>query len=156
MAVLAPLIATNLGAKKVPIKYQVDGNKRSAEIPGVLKMAVEAGTDAMETIAGFAVCSEGSETWSVRPRLSTPAVGWPGRESAAGYQQRAGISRNKRRCEATGAGPTDSVGVRVVQLGALRMLPRPVNAITAIALPRTIEKQFLKDLDCSRNLRVLE
>jgi hypothetical protein len=42
MAVLAPLIATNLGAKKAPIKYQVDGNKRSAEIPGVLKMAVEA------------------------------------------------------------------------------------------------------------------
>jgi hypothetical protein len=42
MAVLAPLIATNLGAKKVSIKYQVDGNKRSAEIPGVLKMAVEA------------------------------------------------------------------------------------------------------------------
>ena len=42
MAVLAPLIATNLGAKKLPIKYQIDGNKRSAEIPGVLKMAVEA------------------------------------------------------------------------------------------------------------------
>ena len=41
MAVLAPLIATNLGAKKVPIKYQVDGKKRSAEIPGVLQMAVE-------------------------------------------------------------------------------------------------------------------
>jgi hypothetical protein len=41
MAVLAPLIATNLGAKKVPIKYQVDGNKRSAEIPGVLNIAVE-------------------------------------------------------------------------------------------------------------------
>ena len=41
MAVLAPLIATNLGAKKVSIKYQVDGNKRSAEIPDVLKMAVE-------------------------------------------------------------------------------------------------------------------
>lgn len=41
MAVLAPLIATNLGTKKVPIKYQVDGNKRSAEIPNVLKIAVE-------------------------------------------------------------------------------------------------------------------
>ncbi|MGE0751309.1 MAG: DUF1326 domain-containing protein [Variibacter sp.] len=41
MAVLAPLIVTNLGAKKVPIKYQVDGNKRSAEIPDVLKMAIE-------------------------------------------------------------------------------------------------------------------
>jgi hypothetical protein len=42
MAAFAPLIATNLGAKKLPIKYRVDGNKRSAEIPGVLKMAVEA------------------------------------------------------------------------------------------------------------------
>jgi hypothetical protein len=41
MAVLAPLIATNLGAKKAPIKYKIDGKKRSAEIPGVLKMAVE-------------------------------------------------------------------------------------------------------------------
>jgi hypothetical protein len=38
---LAPMIATNLGAKKAPIKYHIDGNKRSAEIPDVLKMAVE-------------------------------------------------------------------------------------------------------------------
>jgi hypothetical protein len=41
MAILAPLIATNLGAKKAPIKYKIDGKKRSAEIPGVLKMSVE-------------------------------------------------------------------------------------------------------------------
>jgi len=41
MAVLAPLISTNLGAKKVPIKYQVDGKKRSAEIPNVMKISVE-------------------------------------------------------------------------------------------------------------------
>jgi len=41
MAAFAPLIATNLGAKKVAIKYRIDGNNRSAEIPGVLKMAVE-------------------------------------------------------------------------------------------------------------------
>ena len=42
MAALAPLIATNLGAKKAPIKYTIDGKKRSAEIPDVLKMTVEA------------------------------------------------------------------------------------------------------------------
>ncbi|TIX61036.1 MAG: DUF1326 domain-containing protein, partial [Mesorhizobium sp.] len=41
MAAFAPLISTNLGAKKVPIKYQVDGKKRSAEIAGVMQMAVE-------------------------------------------------------------------------------------------------------------------
>ena len=41
MAAFAPLIGKNLGAKKVPIKYQIDGKKRSAEIPGILKMAVE-------------------------------------------------------------------------------------------------------------------
>jgi hypothetical protein len=41
MAVLSPLIATNLGAKKVPVKYEIDDTRRSVEIPGVLKMAVE-------------------------------------------------------------------------------------------------------------------
>ena len=33
MAAFAPLIAKNLGAKKVPITYRVEGKKRSAEIP---------------------------------------------------------------------------------------------------------------------------
>jgi hypothetical protein len=41
MAAFAPLISTNLGAKKVPIEYRVDGKKRSAEIPKILSMAVE-------------------------------------------------------------------------------------------------------------------
>lgn len=41
MAAFAPLIATNLGAKKVPITYRVDGKKRSAEIPDILHLAVE-------------------------------------------------------------------------------------------------------------------
>jgi len=41
MAVLAPMIGTNLGAKKVPIDYRIDGNKRSAEIAGVMQLAVE-------------------------------------------------------------------------------------------------------------------
>ena len=40
MAVLAPLIGKTLGVKKVPIRYKIDGNKRSAEIPGVLQIAV--------------------------------------------------------------------------------------------------------------------
>lgn len=42
MAALAPLIATNLGAKKASIKYQAEGKKRSAAIPNILNMTVEA------------------------------------------------------------------------------------------------------------------
>jgi hypothetical protein len=41
MAQLAPLIGKNLGAKKVPITYRVEGKKRSAEIPNILHMAVD-------------------------------------------------------------------------------------------------------------------
>jgi hypothetical protein len=41
MAAFAPLIAKNLGVKKVPITYRVDGKKRSAEIPGILHMSVD-------------------------------------------------------------------------------------------------------------------
>jgi len=41
MAAFAPLIGTHLDPKKVPIRYAIDGNKRSAEIPGILRMAVE-------------------------------------------------------------------------------------------------------------------
>jgi hypothetical protein len=41
MAQLAPLIGENLGAKKVPITYRVEGKKRSAEIPNILHMAVD-------------------------------------------------------------------------------------------------------------------
>ena len=41
MAAFAPLIGKNLGAKKAPIKYQIDGKKRSVEIPGIMQMAVE-------------------------------------------------------------------------------------------------------------------
>jgi hypothetical protein len=41
MAAFAPLIATNLGVKKVPITYQVSGKARSAEIPGIMHMSVE-------------------------------------------------------------------------------------------------------------------
>jgi hypothetical protein len=41
MAAFAPLVGTNLGVKKVPIKYAINGNARSAEIPGVMNMRVE-------------------------------------------------------------------------------------------------------------------
>ena len=41
MAAFAPLISKNLGAKKAPIKFKIDGKKRSAEIPKIMNMAVE-------------------------------------------------------------------------------------------------------------------
>jgi hypothetical protein len=37
---LAPLVGQNLGAKRVPIAYQVNGKRRSVEIPGIMHMAV--------------------------------------------------------------------------------------------------------------------
>jgi len=41
MAAFAPMIATNLGVKRVPITYRVTGKARSAEIPGIMQMSVE-------------------------------------------------------------------------------------------------------------------
>jgi hypothetical protein len=41
MAAFAPLVGNNLGAQKVAINYAINGNARSAEIPGILRMAVE-------------------------------------------------------------------------------------------------------------------
>ena len=41
MAAFAPLISKNLGVKKVPITYKIDGKKRSAEIPNILHMSVD-------------------------------------------------------------------------------------------------------------------
>src|SRR5438477_3017213 len=41
MAAFAPLITTQLGVKKVPIRYQIQGKNRSVEIPGIMQMAVE-------------------------------------------------------------------------------------------------------------------
>jgi hypothetical protein len=40
LAALAPLIGKNLGVKKVPITYKIDGKVRSGEIPGMLSMSV--------------------------------------------------------------------------------------------------------------------
>jgi len=41
IAHLAPLIGKNLGVRKVPITYRIEGKNRSAEIPGVLRMSVD-------------------------------------------------------------------------------------------------------------------
>jgi len=41
MAAFAPLVGNHLGVKKVAIQYAIQGKNRSAEIPGILQMAVE-------------------------------------------------------------------------------------------------------------------
>ena len=41
MAAFAPLIATPLGVKKVPVRYSIQGKSRSVEIPNIMQMAVE-------------------------------------------------------------------------------------------------------------------
>jgi hypothetical protein len=41
IAQLAPLVGKNLGVRKVPITYRIDGKRRSAEIPNILHMAVD-------------------------------------------------------------------------------------------------------------------
>src|SRR5262245_34506976 len=70
MAAFVPLIGNNLGAKKAPIKYQIDGKKRSAEIPNILKMSVEP----------LPTMHAGGETWAsighpVNPDKLALAVG---------------------------------------------------------------------------------
>lgn len=41
MALFAPLIGRNLGVKKTPITYRIEGKRRSAEIPGILHISVD-------------------------------------------------------------------------------------------------------------------
>ena len=41
IAAFAPLVGKHLGVKKAAIKYAVTGKNRSAEIPGIMHMAVE-------------------------------------------------------------------------------------------------------------------
>lgn len=41
MAAFAPLISKNLGVRKVPITFRINGKTRSAEIPGILHMSVD-------------------------------------------------------------------------------------------------------------------
>ena len=41
MAAFAPMIASNLGTKKVPINYEIQGKSRSVQIPDIMRMSVE-------------------------------------------------------------------------------------------------------------------
>ena len=41
MAAFTPLISTNLGVRKVPITFRIDGKTRAAEIPDILHMSVD-------------------------------------------------------------------------------------------------------------------
>jgi hypothetical protein len=41
MAAFTPLISKNLGVSKAPITFRINGKTRSAEIPGILHMAVD-------------------------------------------------------------------------------------------------------------------
>ncbi|HQT77836.1 MAG: hypothetical protein B7Z80_23985, partial [Rhodospirillales bacterium 20-64-7] len=41
MAAFAPLVGNHLGARRTAITYTISGNARSAEIPGIMHMAVE-------------------------------------------------------------------------------------------------------------------
>ena len=41
MAAFSPLISRNLGVRRVPIGFRIDGKKRSADIPGILHMSVD-------------------------------------------------------------------------------------------------------------------
>ena len=41
MAAFAALVGTQLGVIKMPISYTLQGNSRSVEIPGIMRMAVE-------------------------------------------------------------------------------------------------------------------
>ena len=73
MAAFAPLMGKNLGVKKAPIAFKIDGKIRSGEIPGILSMSVEP----LPTIA------EGGEIWEttghpVNPTRLALAVGREG------------------------------------------------------------------------------
>ena len=73
MANFAPLIATNLGVKKVPITYRITGKTRSTEIPGIMQMSV----------APLPSLHQGGETWvaaghPVAPDKLALAVGTTG------------------------------------------------------------------------------
>jgi len=73
MAIFAPFIANNLGAKKVPIKYEIDGKRHSVEIPNIMRMAVEP----------LPTLREGQEIWAatghpVNPDKLALAVGTKG------------------------------------------------------------------------------
>jgi hypothetical protein len=73
MSAFAPLITTQLGVKKVPIRYAINGKSRSVEIPGVMQMSV----------APIPTMHPSGEIWAnlghpAAPDRLAPAVGNPG------------------------------------------------------------------------------
>jgi hypothetical protein len=54
MAAFVPLVGKNLGVKKAAIKYSIDGKARSAEIPGIMRLAV----------APMSTLHPSAETWA--------------------------------------------------------------------------------------------
>ena len=85
MAAFAPLVGKHLGMKKAAIKYAITGKSRSAEIPGVMRMAVAplptmhqsgeiwgaTGHPVAPDKLAFAVGSKDSNTWRT---MSTPPM----------------------------------------------------------------------------------
>jgi hypothetical protein len=65
MAAFTPLISKNLGVRKVPITFSIDGKTRSAEIPDILHMSVDP-------------CRPCIRAGRCGPTLATPSVptGW--------------------------------------------------------------------------------
>lgn len=73
MAIFSPFIANNLGVKKVPIAYRVNGKKRSVEIPNIMRMSVQP----------LPSLRENEEIWAstghpINPDKLALAVGAPG------------------------------------------------------------------------------
>lgn len=61
MAAFAPLIATQLGVKKVPIRYSSQVNSRSAEIPAIMQMATMHPSGEIWTTLGHPVAPRATE-----------------------------------------------------------------------------------------------
>jgi hypothetical protein len=73
MGALAPLVSTILGVKRVPVRYSIDGQRRSVEVPGVMHLAVQAAPSV----------SPGAEIWArnahpLFPDQIAMAYGLPG------------------------------------------------------------------------------
>src|SRR5438132_33628 len=136
MAAFAPMIATNLGVKKVPITYRVTGKTRSAEIPGIMHMAVQP----LPTLRAD------GEMWASAGPL--PASG--ARENcASGYDNRSGRARSSRslypgtaaahpgRFDAHGRPCDNRFAAPLARLSAGRPLPRRSAILVLGAAPGT-------------------
>lgn len=56
MGALAPLVGNVLGVTAVPIRYQIEGNRRSVEVPGAMQLAVRS----MPGITGEGIAADGA------------------------------------------------------------------------------------------------